>query len=175
MDWGRDLMLRHRRLFTMVADAPFRSLGYPYCGRGWQDILVRLCRRIESALGEGETFEFVRIKQKLGILRVDWEAEASEGTEDKIGHAVNLAIARSACTCEICGGEGRLHNNKGWLETRCTEDAAGEPVAPRFGVGSESVRRLRRWRGHADIYFANYDRGTDTLTEVPPPPRKQER
>ncbi|MGY4330225.1 hypothetical protein ACVWWG_004642 [Bradyrhizobium sp. LB7.2] len=48
-------------------------------------------------------------------------------------------------------------------------DAAGEPVPPRFGAGFENVRRLRRWRGHADMYFASYDRDTDTLTEVPPP------
>lgn len=174
MDWAHDLLLRHRRLFVLTEGEPIRSFGYPFCGRGWQDILERLCGRIEGALGDGETFEFVRIKQKLGILRLDWEAEASEDTEDAIGHAVNLAVARSACTCEICGREGRLHNNKGWLETRCTDDAASDPVPPRFGRGFENVRRLRRWRGHADIYFARYDRDTDTLIEVPPPSRKQE-
>ncbi|MET4218711.1 hypothetical protein ABIB00_003929 [Bradyrhizobium sp. LB14.3] len=174
MDWGHALMLRHRRLFVVNVDEPIRSFGYPYCGRGWQDILVRLCGRIEIALGEGETFEFVSIRQKLGILRIDWDAEATEVTEDKIGHAVNLAVARSASTCEICGAAGRLFNNKGWLETRCSEDAVGEPVPPRFGLGFENVRRLRRWRGHADIHFASYDRETDTLTEVPRPSRKQE-
>lgn len=173
-DWAHALMLRHRRLFVIAADEPIRSFGYPLCGRGWQDILERLCRRIEIALREGEAFEFVRIKQQLGILRVDWEAEASEETEAEIGHAVNLAAARSACTCEICGREGRLHNNKGWLETRCAEDAGGDPVPPRFGAGCGNVRRLRRWRGHADIYFAIYDREMDTLTEVPRPLRKED-
>ncbi|WP_339039260.1 hypothetical protein WHZ78_15620 [Bradyrhizobium symbiodeficiens] len=174
MDWGLDLMRRHRRLFTINADEHFKSFGYPFCGRGWRDLLDRLCGRIEVALGNGETFEFVRIKQKMGILRVDWEAEATQDTEDQIGHAVNLGVARSACTCEICGREGRLFNNRGWLETRCAQDAAGEPVAPRYGLGFENVRRLRRWRGHADMYFATYDRETDTMTEVPPPSRKQE-
>lgn len=173
IDWAHALMLRHRRLFVVIEDQPTRSFGYPYCGRGWEDILGRLCRRIEIALGEGEIFEFVRIKQKFGVLRIDWESEASERTEDAIGQAVNLALARSACTCEICGREGRLYNRRGWLETRCTDDAAGEPVPPRFGDGFENVRRLRRWRGHADMYFAIYDREADTLTEVPPPSRKQ--
>ncbi|WP_198034806.1 hypothetical protein [Bradyrhizobium sp. WSM1417] len=174
MDWGHDLMLRYRRLFVMMADEPILSFGYPLCGHGWQDILVRLCDRIEVALRDGETFEFALIKQKMGILRIAWDGEASEDTESRIDHAVDLAVARSACTCEICGRDGRLHNNKGWLETRCTEDAAGEPVPPRFGVGFENVRRFRRWRGQAEMYFARYDRTTDTLSEVPPPSRKED-
>lgn len=173
-DWGLDLMRRHRRLFVINADQPFRSFGYPFCGRGWQDILERLCRRVENALRDGESFEFVQIKSKMGIVRAAWDAEASEGTEDTIGHAMNLAVARSACSCEICGREGSLYNKSGWLETRCTEDAAGEPVPPRYGRGFENVRRFRRWRGHADMFFARYDRASDTLTEVPPPSRKQE-
>jgi len=169
-DWGLDLMKRHRRLFMVKVDEPLRSPGYPFCGRGWQDIIERLCGRIEGTLREGESFEFVSIRQKLGILRADWAAEASEDTEDTIGQAVNLAIAASACTCESCGGTARLHNNKGRLETRCAEDAVGEIVPPRYGAGFENVHRFRRWRG----YFAHYDRETDTLTEVPAPSRKQE-
>lgn len=174
IDWAHALMLRHRRLFVMIEDEPTRSSGYPYCGRGWEDLLGRLCRRIETALGEGEFFEFVRIRQKLGILRIDWDSETSQDTEDAIGHAVNLAVARSACTCEICGREGSLYNKRGWLETRCPDDAVGEHVPPRFGRGYEHVRRFRRWRGHSDMYFANYDREADTLTEVLPPSRPQE-
>ncbi|WP_409192016.1 hypothetical protein [Bradyrhizobium sp. RDM4] len=174
IDWRRDLMLWHPRLFAFLADEPWRSSDYPNCERGWQDILVKLCRRIEIALGEGETFEFVRISQKMGILRVNWQTDASDDTEAKIARAVDLAVARSACTCEICGRDGRLHNNKGWLETRCAEHAAGDPVPPRFGLGFENVRRFRRRRGHPQMYFARYDRTTDTLTEVPPPSRKQE-
>jgi hypothetical protein len=42
-------------------------------------------------------------------------------------------------------------------------------VPPRYGLGFENVRRLRRWRGQDDVYYARYDRGTDTLTEMSPP------
>jgi hypothetical protein len=38
--------------------------------------------------------------------------------------AIDLAEARSACTCEACGEPGRL-NGSGWLVTRCAEYAAG--------------------------------------------------
>lgn len=170
MDWRRDIMLWHPRLFRTMADEPSRSLGYPQCGRGWQDVLVRLCRRIETALGDRESFGFVRIVQKFGILRIDFDAECSEDTETAIVHAVNLAVARSACTCEICGREGRQHDDEGRLETRCAEHAAGTAVPSRYG---EAIRRLRRRRGRPDMYFARYDRAADTLAEVPAPPKKE--
>lgn len=166
IDWRLKLMTAHPRLFVITPGEPNHSFGYPLCEEGWRDILERMCGRIEAALENGE-FQFVRIKQKLGVLRVDCDAEASEDTEATIGHAVDLAIARSACTCEICGAEGRLHSNRGWLETRCAEHATGTPVPPRHG--SDRIRLLRRWRGQADVYYARYDRDTDTLTEVPPP------
>lgn len=169
VNWRLDLMLSHPRLFHVFTDQPHLSFGYPLCDDGWRDILERLCGRIEVALQENETFEFVRIKQKLGILRIDWDAEGSEETEAKIGHTADLAVARSACSCELCGAEGRLYSNRGWLETRCAEHAAGDPMSPRYGHGFENVRLLRRWRGQADVYCARYNRETDTLTEVSRP------
>jgi hypothetical protein len=169
IDWRRDLMLWHPRLFLVPADEPHLSFGYPICEVGWRDVLVRLCRRIEVALRYGESFEFIRIKQKMGILKIDWDSEASEETEGKIGHAVDLAVARSSCTCELCGREGRLYDDARALQTRCAGHAAGDPVPSEYGPGFENVRRLRRWCGPADVYYARYDRGADELTEVPPP------
>jgi hypothetical protein len=172
-NWRLELMTAHPRLFEIMPGEPHLSFGYPNCEEGWRELLERLCVRIEGALRDGETFDFVRVRQKLGILRVDWDAEASEDTEATIGHAVDLAVARSTCTCEICGAEGRLYSNRGWLGTRCGEHAAGDPVPPRYGHGFENVRRLRRWRGQADVYYARYDREADTLTEVPPPQEQE--
>lgn len=166
-DWRIDLMQAHPRLFEVTSDEPERSFGYPLCEAGWRDILERLCTRIENTLRNGEAFEFVRIKQKFGIARFNWYGGASEETATRIHEAVNLAVARSACTCEICGAEGRLYSNRGWLATRCAEHAAGDPVAVRPGF--ENVRTLRRRPGAPDMYHARYDRETDTLTEVSPP------
>ena len=172
MEWRLDLMLKHPRLFT-IAETPSHSFGYPNCERGWRDILVRVCHRIETALHDRDAFEFVKIAPKMGILRINWEVESLEETHDGIAHAVDLAVARSACTCEICGAAGRLYDNKGWFETRCAEHAAGAPVAPRYG--RENLRRLRRRRGQAGMYLASYDRETDTLTEVLPPSQRREK
>jgi hypothetical protein len=165
-DWRIDFMRAHPRVFEILADEPERSFGYPLCKAGWRDVVERLCARIENALRDGETFEFARLTQKLGILRVVWNGEVSEETTVRIGEAVNLAIARSACTCEICGAEGRLYSNRGWLATRCAEHAAGDPVPVRPGF--ENVHFLRRTPGTANTYCARYDRATDTLTEASP-------
>jgi hypothetical protein len=109
-----------------------------------RDGLERLRVRIESALLENETFEFVRIKQKFGLARIDWEGEVLDETRVRIGEAVNLATARSACTCEICGEPGRLFGHKGWLKTACDRHAVGDavPVLP----GWENVHLVRRIR-----------------------------
>lgn len=166
-EWRIDLMKAHPRLFEIMYDEPDRSFGYPLCEAGWRDVLVRLCTRIESALQYNETFQFVRIKQKFGIARIDWDGEVSDETRLRIGDAINLAVARSACTCEICGAEGYLYSRRGWLATRCAEHTAGDPVPVRAGF--ENVRILRRRPGRPDMYHVRYDRETDTLTEVSPP------
>ena len=165
-DWRIEFMQAHARLFDLMPGEAARSFGYPLCEAGWRDILQRLCARIENALKANETFEFVRLTQKLGILRIVWDGEVSEETKVRIGEAINLAVARSACSCEICGAEGRLYSHRGWLATRCAEHAAGDPVPVRPGF--ENVHFLRRTPGTANMYYARYDRATDTLTEVSP-------
>jgi hypothetical protein len=89
-------MQAHERLFDLMPDEPQRSLGYPLCDAGWRDILERLCSRIETALQENDTFKFVRIKQKFGVLRADWDGDISNDTRAKILEAIDLAVARSA-------------------------------------------------------------------------------
>jgi hypothetical protein len=166
-DWRIDFMGVHARLFDIMHGEPQRSPGYPLCEAGWRDVLERLCARIETLLQDGETFEFVRIKQKMGIIRVDWDGEVSDETRIRIVDAVNLAVARSACTCEVCGAGARLYVSRDWLATACAEHAAGDPVPVRPGF--KNVHLLRRTPGAPDMYYARYDRETDTLTEVSPP------
>jgi hypothetical protein len=163
--WRIDFMRAHPRLFEVMSDEPERSFCYPLCEAGWRDILERLCVKIESTLQDSEAFEFARIKQKFGIARFDWYGRVSDETATRILEAINLTVARSACTCEICGAAGRLYRNRGWLATRCAEHAAGDPVPP-ARPGFENVHFLRRTPGTANMYYARYDRATDTLTEV---------
>ncbi|MBB5053936.1 hypothetical protein HNQ36_003936 [Afipia massiliensis] len=166
-DWRLDFMRAHPRLFDVMPGEPEHSFGYPLCNEGWREVLENLCIRIEAVLQQGETFAFVRIKQKMGILRVDWDGGISDETEIRVVEAVDLATARSACTCEICGIEGTLYSNREWLATRCSRHATGDPVPRRPGF--ENVHLLRRRPSGSDMYHARYDRDTDTLTEIEPP------
>ncbi|OSI73295.1 hypothetical protein [Bradyrhizobium canariense] len=166
-DWRIELLRSHRRLFEVGLGEPEKSLSYPLCASGWCDVLHRLCARVETALSKSETFAFVRIIQQFGVLRVDYDAMVSDATSFRIVEAVNLAIARSACTCEVCGARGRLYSQGGGRATRCADHAAGYPLP--IEIGSENVRQYRRTRRKLDMFYASYDREADTLTEISPP------
>ena len=168
-DWKIELIRAHTRLFRPPKGYLEGAQGYPECNEGWRDLIDRACVRIENALDNGDPVKIVQIKEKYGTLRFYWSGRLPSETEAKVREVVSLAEARSACTCEICGAEGRLYGQRDWLATRCAEHAAGDHVPPRYGLGFENIRRLRRWRGQADVYFARYDRESDTLIEVPPP------
>jgi hypothetical protein len=169
--WWLEFMTAHPRLFQIMADEPELSFGYPQCQVGWRDILDRLCARIEDALRENETFEFVRVRQKLGVLQVVWDGKVSDGTRRKISAAIDLSRARSSCTCEICGREGRRFVNRGWLATSCPEHGVGDPAPERPGF--KNILLVRRTPGTSDVYCAHYDRETDTLTKIMRPGSEQ--
>jgi hypothetical protein len=145
---------------------PREAAGWLSCGEGWRAIIERLCGQIQCSLGPGDRVVVDRVRQKLGVLRVDWSGEASEAAAQAVMEAVNLATAASACTCEMCGAEGRLYRNRGWLATRCADHAWGYPVPPRFGIGA--TRAYRRRRGSTEMYYARYDRANDAMIEVSP-------
>jgi hypothetical protein len=94
-DWRTDFMQAHERLFDLMPNKPERSFGYPQCDAGWRGILERLCIRIETALQENDAFEFVRTKQKFGVLGPDGDGEVLNDTRAKILEAIDLAVARS--------------------------------------------------------------------------------
>ena len=165
-DWRVDLIEAHPGLFHPPAGAPEAAEGYPDCEEGWRDLLERACNRIEAAL-EGGVFRVLQIKEKYGTLRFYRDGELSPEAETKVKQAIALAQARSACTCEICGAEGRLYSRGGWLATACAQHASGEAVP--INPGFENVRifwevveeRLR-------TICQRYDRAADALVDVDP-------
>jgi hypothetical protein len=166
-DWRVDLIEAHPGLFHPPAGAPEAAEGYPDCEEGWRDLLERACDRIEAALEDG-VFRVVQIKEKYGTLRFYWDGELSPEAEAKVREAIALAVVRSACTCEICGAEGRLYSRGGWLATACPEHAKGElkPIRPGF----ENLRIVRQVvEGRVRIIFCQrYDRAADALVDVDP-------
>ncbi|MET4426416.1 hypothetical protein [Bradyrhizobium sp. RT3a] len=61
--------------------------------------------RIQKAVEpeEGDTIKLVQVQEKQGTLRIYWEGSVSARAQAEIEKAIELACARSACTCEICG------------------------------------------------------------------------
>jgi hypothetical protein len=162
------MVAAHPALFHPPASGPAAALGSPACGIGWRDLLERCCVRIEAALSSGDRFEFQEIKSKYGGLRVCWGGRMSAGAASRAREAVDLAEARSHCTCECCGDEGRLHHRGDWLSTRCARHADGSPVSIRPGF--ENLHLVQRFVGGRlqTITCARYDRESDSFVDISP-------
>jgi hypothetical protein len=167
-DWRIELIEAHMRLFHPPKGHLEGVQGYPECNEGWRDLLERACSRIEASLGRRNIFRVVQIKEKYGTLRFYRDGKLPEKVEIEVAEAIALAEARSACTCEICGAEGRLYSRGGWLATACAQHARGEAVPVRPGF--ENLRIVRRMvEGRVQIISCRrYDRSTDAFVDVDP-------
>jgi hypothetical protein len=166
-DWRTDLVANYADLFHPVGDPP-SAQGWPCVGDGWRDLLERACGRIRAAARpDGGTFHATQIKEKYGSLRFYWTGSLSPEAAARVEDAIDLAEARSACTCEICGEPGDLYG-PGWLITRCAEHSEGrrrEPVKEHLRnifvetriIGDQTIVRCRR-----------YVRETDSFVDVDP-------
>ena len=167
-NWRAELIEAYPDLFRPPAGCPEVAEGSPECGEGWRDLLDRACIRIRAALqAHGGSFRFTQIKEKYGTARLYWEGALSEEAEEKVDEAIDLAEARSACTCEQCGKPGRLFNRGGWFATACDEHGKGEPVAERRDF--EQVHVVYRIvDGQPVASGRRYDRSTDSFVYVRP-------
>jgi hypothetical protein len=168
-DWRIELIETHMRLFQPPPGQCEAAQGYPECDEGWRDLLERACVRIGNAL-DGDAYKVAQIKEKFGTLRFYWDGDMSDATKSKVDEAIALAVARSACTCEICGAEGRLYSRGDWLATACAEHAKGEPVPIRPGFENlHLVRTVGPEPGRFPIISCRrYIRETDSFVDVPP-------
>jgi hypothetical protein len=150
------------RITEVVAQAS------PVCGEGWRDLLERACVRIRAAVqADGGTFHATQVKEKYGTLRFYWDGALSPEADAAVEEAIELAAARSACTCEVCGEQGRLHRSGGWLMTRCPMHANGRAVEIRSEL--ENIHIVERIVGkRRDVTCRRYDRQTDSFVDVDP-------
>ena len=163
-DWRIELIEAHSALFQPPDGHPEQASGYPWCEQGWQDLLERMCQRIEAALRPGEQVHFSQVKEKFGGLRAYWRGDVSFETSDQINEAIGLAQARAACTCEECGAAGELHNHTGRYQTLCEAHAKGGKIPARPGL--ENVHTVRvPSPGGFRIAQRRYDRDADRFIE----------
>jgi hypothetical protein len=94
---------------SSTGGSPGAAQATPECGEGWRDLLERGCARIRAAVqADGGSLKATQIKEKYATLRFYWEGALSPEADARVDEIVDLAKARSACTCEVCGEEGRL-------------------------------------------------------------------
>lgn len=166
-DWRRQLVESYPDLFHPVGDPP-RAQGWPEVSDGWRDLLERACSRIRAAVrADGGSFRAAQIKEKYGSLRFYWDGSLSPKAAARVEEAIDLAEARSATTCEVCGEKGRLYGG-GWVTTRCAAHAEGRPPVE-VAEGFENLHVERRFAGGRVITrFWKYDREADAFVDVPP-------
>jgi hypothetical protein len=165
-DWRRLLVAAYPRFFERG--------GFPSVGDGWRTLLERALARITKAL-QAEPPEagvsIVQIKEKFGTLRFHYHARSvSDHALAAIDEAVELAEARSACTCEQCGDEGGLHLRGDWYATCCGAHAQGEPVPAKLGWENIRIVQTIDDGKLAVTSCHRYDRSRDRFVPAPLPP-----
>jgi hypothetical protein len=92
----------------------------------------------------------------------------SDEVEAKVKEAIDLAEARSACTCEQCGEEGCLYRAGGVPMTRCTAHAKGQLVEVKPCLQNLHLVQRTVQGGAKVISCCRYDRATDAFIDVSP-------
>lgn len=170
--WQAALIARYPDLFNQEFNGQVTAPGYPSTGDGWRDLVETAVGRIATAVAAAPSGSvgITQIKEKFGALRLYWQGRAglTDAAHAAIDEAISLAEARSACTCETCGAEGRLYDNSGYVFTACDQHAQGKvvPVRP----GRENVHIVRALKGGklSIVSCRRYIRETDSFVDVPP-------
>jgi hypothetical protein len=168
--WQAELVARHPGLFEIMVDGrPHR--GYPTVGDGWRELVETAVGRIALAVSQAPcpVVKIVQIKEKVATLRIHWRAGRTlpQSVHDAVQTAVDLAEARSACTCETCGAPGRLFDDGGRYATACDAHARGtsdRTVPERANVHLCQVRR----GGTLVVRARRYLRDADSFVDVDP-------
>ena len=119
-DFDTQLCANYPKIFT---NNDIQTFGIE-CGDGWYKILDALCGNIlhdnlsnTPIPNEIQQVVVSQVKEKFGALRFYYD-----GGDEVIEGMVRLAETMSECTCETCGGPGKLRGTK-WMYTACDNHA----------------------------------------------------
>ena len=174
MTWQTELVKRYPLLFQ--SDEPAHARGCPTVGDGWHLVVEKAIERIDAAVAglPRGSLQIVQIKEKFAGLRlyVEWAALLPE-VAAKVQEAIDLAEARSYCTCETCGAVGRLYDDDGWFTTRCDRHAEGAPVPATPGDDGLHIKFTVELGKMRVINCRRYDRERDAFVDAPLPPGEE--
>jgi hypothetical protein len=170
--WQAQLLARYPALFNREINGRVSAPGFPSVGDGWRDLVERAIGRIADAVAAapGGSLQVGQIKQKFGTLRLylDKRQGFPDATCAAIDEAICLAEARSACTCETCGVEGRLFDHGGYVLTACDRHGRGKAVEVRPGRENVHIVRTLQNGQLSIVSCRRYIRETDTFVDVTP-------
>lgn len=170
--WQDGLIARYPDLFTEESGGRILNPGWPEVGDGWRDLVETAVRRIATAVAAAPSgsVHITQIKEKFATIRIYWSAGPgfTDAMRDAVDEAIELAEARSACTCETCGQAGRIYKYGGWFLTACDAHAKGKPVT-NHRPEHENVHVTWRVIGATRTVRARrYIRDTDSFVDVDP-------
>lgn len=108
------------------------------CNDGWFQLLYSLSGKIDtifrsSKLSEENYPEVVQVKEKFGGLRFYVE-NIHPSIRDEINRVIDIFENHSVETCELCGRNGSLRNDRRWIKTLCEEH--NKPIESRELAGN---------------------------------------
>lgn len=147
-------VIRRRYADLVPSDFDFR------CEEGWVRIVDRYLEQVKELLPEGVGFEMRSVKQKFGLLEIEWRTPLplDDAIERKIVAAAALAGMRSCRLCELCGQPGVQRMEVGGrIFTAC------DP----HDLGAESIE------DHGNVIYVRgvkfeYDQDADAINEKSP-------
>ena len=170
--WQSQLVARYPDLFNQDFNGKVVRSGYPEVDDGWRDLVETAIGRIANAVAAApaESLHIRQIKEKFATIRIYWSGDRglTGAMSTAVDEAIELAEARSACTCEICGAPGRQFKFGGWVKTVCEEH--GSKGVPAHEIpGPENIHiTIRSIDGNPVVRSRRYVRATDSFEEIDP-------
>ena len=95
------------------------------CNDGWYQLIYTLSGKIDdifraSKLSDDDCPKVDQVKEKFGGLRF-YVSCISPAIKEDIYAAINVFEAHSFQTCELCGRNGKLRDDRAWMKTLCDE------------------------------------------------------
>lgn len=100
-------------MFGLAKDGRYPiSFGWECC-EGWNPLIWELIEKV-AELDTEKLLKILQIKEKFGGLRF----YILQGT-DEIYELIDEYEKKSYKVCEVCGEEGKIRNDLGWIKTLC--------------------------------------------------------
>ena len=119
------LFKKYKKLFPNGSNVDPREnlmcFGFSH-GDGWYKIVDEFLKKATKILNEKYEIDIIQIKEKFGSLRIYYDViDCTEEVILMLRKLVMEAENKSFVTCEVCGKEGKIKNDTGWVSTLCNK------------------------------------------------------